>query len=114
MTKTKGMTSQSTAQDGVIEMRQDAARHYMGVQERSDNWKPLLSSVPVRFMELRMGMCRWPIGDPHHLESFRFCGCACASEAIYCDTHKQVSVAPNRARALPISKSLLALKSKVA
>jgi hypothetical protein len=73
-----------------------------------------LASVPVRFMELRNGMCRWPIGDSHHLETFRFCGCVCSSEAIYCDAHKKLSLAPSRAKSLPMSRSLLSFTSKVA
>ena len=65
---------------GLIQTRQDAACHYMGNQEHGNNWKPLLASVPVSFMDLRIGMCRWPIGNPHHFETFRFCGCACSSD----------------------------------
>ena len=30
--------------------------------------------VKIKFMELRPSMCRWPIGDPKHIETFRrFC-----------------------------------------
>jgi len=53
-------------------------------------------SVPVKFIELRPSMCRWPIGDPQHFETFRFCGCACPSEAAYCNTHNAVAHASSR------------------
>jgi hypothetical protein len=44
-------------------------------------------AVKVKFMELRPSMCRWPIGDPKHIETFRFCGSACSPGAIYCTAH---------------------------
>ncbi|MGD9545169.1 MAG: GcrA family cell cycle regulator [Methylocystis sp.] len=76
-------------------------RQYADRQDKSNldqeiSWKPLLG-------------CRWSIGDPYHFDSFRFCGCACAPEAIYCDTHKNMAFAPNRertfipGRAVPLS-----------
>ncbi|MBI1867347.1 MAG: hypothetical protein HYS06_03480 [Methylocystis sp.] len=114
MTKTTSPISRPAPDGGLIQTRQDVARHYMGDQEHSNNWKPLLASVPVRFMDLRTGMCRWPIGDPHHLETFRFCGCACSSEAIYCETHKTLALAPNPARTLPTSRNLPLPTTKVA
>ncbi len=52
-------------------------------RERLKKSVPLAASVPVKFVELRPSMCRWPIGDPKHIETFRFCGSACSSEDIY-------------------------------
>jgi hypothetical protein len=98
LTKTKRPISRRAATSELIQTRQDAARHYIGGQELSNNWKPLLASVPVRFMELRNGMCRRPIGDPHNLATFRFCGCPRSSKAIYCDAHKTLAFVPNRAK----------------
>ena len=98
MTKTKRPISRPAAYGGLIQTRQDAARDYIGNQEFSNNWKPILASVPVRFMELRSGMCRWPIGDPHDLATFRFCGCPRSSKAIYCEAHKTLAFVPSRAR----------------
>ncbi|MGD9545058.1 MAG: GcrA family cell cycle regulator [Methylocystis sp.] len=114
MTKTKSPTSPPAPDGGLIQRRQDAARQYMGKQEHSNNWKPLLDSVPVRFMELRIGMCRWPIGDPHDLDTFRFCGCARSSQGAYCETHKKLALAPNRARAFPMSRNMRLPTNKVA
>src|SRR6202140_4995180 len=64
--------------------------------ERLNNSGPFAASVPVKFMELRPSMCRWPIGDPKHIETFRFCGSACSSRAIYCNAHNAKAHAPNR------------------
>ncbi len=75
-------------------------------QQYSNSWKPLLNSVPVQFMDLRAGMCRWPIGDPHQFDAFRFCGCACSSETNYCETHKKLASAPTRARTSPAVRNL--------
>jgi len=41
MTKTKSPISRASPDGGLIQTRQDAARHYMGNQEHSSNWKPL-------------------------------------------------------------------------
>jgi hypothetical protein len=76
--------------------KQDPLRQH--ICNQSGNLRPLLASAPIQFMQIRNGRCRWPIGDPHHFDSFRFCGCACSPEAIYCDTHKNMAFAPNRAR----------------
>ena len=65
-------------------------------RERRNNSRPLAASVRVKFMELRPSMCRWPIGDPKHIETFRFCGSACSSRAIYCDAHNAKAHASNR------------------
>lgn len=114
MTKTNSATGRPAPDGGLIQTRQDVARHYNGSQEHGNNWKPLLASAPVRFMEIRTGMCRWPIGDPHYLETFRFCGCTCSSEAIYCETHTALALAPNRVRTFPRSRNLPLPTTKVA
>jgi hypothetical protein len=54
--------------------------------------------VKIKFMELRPSMRRWPIGDPKHIETFRFCGSACSPWAIYCKAHNAKAHAPNRLR----------------
>jgi hypothetical protein len=82
----------------------EAARNAQAAQDRSDKWQPLQGTVPVTFMKHQTGMCRWPIGDPHRLEQFRFCGCACSAADTYCETHRQMAFNPNRARA-PFSGS---------
>ena len=69
MTKIKSSVGRPAPDGGLIQTRQNADQHYMGNQESSNSWKPLLASIPVGFMELRPGMCRWPIGDPHDFDT---------------------------------------------
>jgi hypothetical protein len=58
-------------------------------QKSRDSSAPVL--VSVKFMQLRQSMCRWPIGDPQHFETFRFCGSACPPETSYCKTHNAIA-----------------------
>jgi hypothetical protein len=113
MTKIKGATSRPAPDFGAIQKRKDAASLYISAQEEGGNWKPLRNSAPIRFMELGGGMCRWPIGDSRQADTFRFCGCACSLEAVYCEAHKKLSIAPNRAKAPPLNKRPLLLATKV-
>ena len=57
---------------------QEAAPQLVINRELLNKSGPLAASVRVKFMELRPSMCRWPIGDPKHIETFRFCGSACS------------------------------------
>jgi GcrA cell cycle regulator len=50
-----------------------------------------VASVRVELMELRPGMCRWPIGDPQHSGTFRFCGSACSLDSAYCKSHDAIA-----------------------
>jgi hypothetical protein len=72
----------------------EAAPHVIVNQKSCDSSASAL--VSVKFMELRPSMCRWPIGDPQHFETFRFCGCACLSEASYCEKHNAIAHPPSR------------------
>jgi hypothetical protein len=83
---------------GGVSSRREAAPQLMINRERRNNSGPFAASVPVKFMELRPSMCRWPIGDPKHIETFRFCGSACSPGAIYCKAHNTKAHAPNRPR----------------
>src|SRR5271168_4698951 len=49
---------------------QEAAPQLVINRERLNKSGPLAASVPVKFMELRPRICRWPIGDPKHIETF--------------------------------------------
>ncbi|WP_171015170.1 GcrA family cell cycle regulator [Methylocystis sp. B8] len=111
MTKPKKETNQPAPAD-LIE-KQDPDRQHISNQRQSSNSKPLLTSVPIQFMQIQNGKCRWPIGDPHHFDSLRFCGCACAPEAIYCDTHKNMAFAPNRARTFIPGRAVTLTATKV-
>ncbi len=47
----------------------------------------------VTIMDLREGMCRWPMGDPTSPE-FRFCGARSSAGAPYCQHHAQIAYQP--------------------
>jgi len=47
----------------------------------------------VTIMELREGMCRWPIGDPTSAE-FRFCGARADIGVPYCTHHARIAYQP--------------------
>src|SRR5271157_632052 len=97
MAKIGSPTNRPTSKGGFCGNR-EAAPQLMIDRERRNKSVPLAASVRVKFMELRPSMCRWPIGDPKHIETFRFCGSACSSGAIYCKAHNAKAHAPNRPR----------------
>ena len=80
-----------TMPDPALNRDHAAAAQALAVQDRSDKWRPLEGTVPVTFMKHRNGMCRWPLGDPRDFDSFRFCGCACPGERIYCQAHEALA-----------------------
>lgn len=51
----------------------------------------------VSLVELKEGMCRWPIGDPTH-EDFHFCGRNKVPGVPYCEFHAQVAFQPANSR----------------
>ena len=65
---------------------------------RESCWQPLPGAAVVKFMDLRLGVCRWPVRDPRASTDVRYCGCACALDTTYCDVHAQMAIAPRRAR----------------
>src|SRR6202162_5350930 len=97
MAKIGSPTKRPTSKGGVC-CDQEAAPQLVTNQERRNKSGLLAASARVKFMELRPSMCRWPIGDPKHIETFRFCGSACSSGDIYCRTHTAKAHAPNRPR----------------
>lgn len=65
-----------------------------GQGARSDNVAVLPECEQrVTIMELREGMCRWPIGDPTSPE-FRFCGARADIGSPYCDHHARIAYQP--------------------
>jgi len=49
----------------------------------------------VTIVDLKETMCRWPFGDPHDLEHFRYCG-AHAVQKPYCEEHRKLAGVPMR------------------
>ena len=76
----------------------DALRPSPPATSRESCWQRLPGAEPVKFMDLRLGVCRWPVRDPHASTDVRYCGCACEPDASYCDVHTQMAIAPRRAR----------------
>lgn len=67
-------------------------------------WSPLLTPMkkrkdvlvdakvtPVSFFDVEEHHCRWPIGDPHNLDTFRFCGAPKVDGIAYCAKHAKVA-----------------------
>ncbi len=48
----------------------------------------------VSIMELREGVCRWPLGDPMNPD-FAFCGNDCGIGATYCTYHASIAFQPS-------------------
>lgn len=51
----------------------------------------------VTIMDLREGMCRWPVGDPTSPD-FRFCGARSQIGMPYCQHHAQIAYQPSADR----------------
>ena len=76
--------------------RREVAPHLIVTRKGRNSSALLVAAAPVEFMELRPSMCRWPIGDPQHFETFRFCGSVCPFEAAYCKKHDAMAHASRR------------------
>lgn len=48
----------------------------------------------ISIMELREGVCRWPMGDPLQPD-FAYCGGDCAVGKTYCEAHARVAFQPH-------------------
>ena len=51
----------------------------------------------VSIMELREGVCRWPMGDPL-TQDFAFCGNDCSVGTPYCTHHSTIAFQPSQDR----------------
>lgn len=51
----------------------------------------------ISIMELREGVCRWPIGDPLQPD-FAYCGADCGSGRTYCEGHARIAFQPQNER----------------
>lgn len=48
----------------------------------------------ISIMELREGVCRWPLGDPMQAD-FAYCGADCGGGKTYCEAHARVAFQPH-------------------
>lgn len=60
----------------------------------------------VSFMDLKRSMCRWPIGDPRDLETFRYCGADKGEASAYCAYHRQMAYQPREQRRAKAGRAL--------
>ncbi|HRE20899.1 MAG TPA: GcrA family cell cycle regulator [Rhabdaerophilum sp.] len=51
----------------------------------------------VSIMELREGVCRWPLGDPLQAD-FAYCGADCGAGKTYCEAHARIAFQPQNDR----------------
>jgi GcrA cell cycle regulator len=51
----------------------------------------------VSIMELKEGICRWPLGDPMAAD-FVYCGADCSTGTPYCGFHSKVAYQPSERR----------------
>ena len=59
------------------------------------------TSPHVTIIDLKESMCKWPLGDPGDLETFRYCGSPRANTATsgpYCAHHAKLAYNPQPAR----------------
>ena len=61
-----------------------------------DHFAALAETVPVKFIELRSSMCRWPIGDPQNFEIRPVLRFSLPGYASYCETHTAIAHASSR------------------
>lgn len=55
------------------------------------------AALRVDLLDLREGMCRYPIGDPRE-EAFHFCGCRTEDGTSYCGFHDRITHQVSRPR----------------
>ena len=69
---------------------EDAITQFLETRE-----EPILlaASERVTLLDLRPGVCRFPIGDPLS-EEFTFCGAKCSAARSYCEEHHALSYVP--------------------
>tara|TARA_B100001769_G_C22019117_1_gene547660 strand:- start:545 stop:1000 length:456 start_codon:yes stop_codon:yes gene_type:complete len=48
---------------------------------------------PTPFLEIKDGLCRWPIGEPEK-NDFKFCGRNTNEGFVYCQTHHKIAYQP--------------------
>lgn len=51
----------------------------------------------ISIMDLREGVCRWPLGDPMQAD-FVYCGADCLVGKTYCDAHARIAFQPHGER----------------
>jgi GcrA cell cycle regulator len=81
-------------------MHAESAIMAVAEQQAEDVVVPMSRRVSI--MELREGVCKWPMGDPMAVD-FVYCGADAPSGDVYCSCHARVAYQPtqDRRRAAP-------------
>ncbi|WP_036291537.1 GcrA family cell cycle regulator [Methylosinus sp. PW1] len=58
--------------------------------------EPTIASAGISILQLRNGLCRYPLGDPR-AEDFCYCG-APTRRPLYCEAHHAISFRPPEPR----------------
>ncbi len=66
----------------------------------------------VSFIDIRDGLCRWPLGDSRDIDEFRFCGSACELTNSYCDRHTSIALSETASQKWWARKQDQALKTE--
>ncbi len=69
----------------------------MAVAEIQQEEVVVAMSRRVSIMELKEGVCRWPLGDPMSAD-FVYCGADSTGGAVYCSCHSRMAYQPTQDR----------------
>lgn len=67
----------------------------MALPQRENVVIPMARRISI--MELREGVCRWPLGDPLQSD-FAYCGADCSVGTTYCEAHSRMAYQPHNDR----------------
>lgn len=67
----------------------------MALPQRENVVIPMARRISI--MELREGVCRWPLGDPLQAD-FAYCGADCSVGNTYCEAHSRLAYQPHNDR----------------
>jgi GcrA cell cycle regulator len=55
---------------------------------------PVQASAWITIVDLNESVCHFPAGNPHELETFRYCGASIGEGERYCGAHRRVMYQP--------------------
>lgn len=86
--KSQGLIS-SRPENAIYRSTQSNAHGPIKVYAKKKDMDHPPSSTPVSLLELRTGICCFPIGDPRE-STFHFCGKPSKTGRQYCETHLEI------------------------
>jgi GcrA cell cycle regulator len=79
--------------------RRAAGRQASGAKIAELEQQFLANCTPITILDLTNSTCRWPIGDPADLDTFRYCGTAKSPDlGSYCPLHAALAYQPRQVR----------------